>query len=82
MISENLIALIFCNEISLFTMPSGDQLISFQLTNHRQTLLKLHLLRKTNIDLLSNYLKNLIDSYIIYLHPIKRHWFGQKLRFQ
>ena len=45
-------------------MPSVDQLISFQLTNHRQTTLKLYLLRKTNIDLLSYYLENLIDSYI------------------
>ena len=57
-------------------MPSVDQLISFQLTNHRQTLLKLYLLRKVNIDLLNDYLENLIDSYIIYLRPIERHLFG------
>ena len=42
-------------------MPSVDQLMSFQLTNLRQTLLKLYLLRKTNIGLLNDYLKNLID---------------------
>ena len=52
-------------------MPSVDQLISFQLTNLPQTLLNLYLLRKTYIDLLNDYLENLIDSYIIYLHPIK-----------
>ena len=46
-------------------MPSADQLISFQLTNLRQTLLKLYLLRKTNIDLLNDYLENLIYSYNI-----------------
>ena len=63
-------------------MPSVDQLISIQLTNLRQTLLKLYLLRKTNIDLLNNYLENLIDSYIIYLHLIKRHLFGHELPFQ
>ena len=57
-------------------MPSVDQLISFQLTNHRQTLLKLYLLRKVNIDLLNDYLENLIDSYIIYLGPIERHLFS------
>ena len=59
-----------------------DQLILFQLTNLRQTLLKLYLLRKTNTDLLNDYLENLIDSYIIYLHPIKRHLFGHELPFQ
>ena len=59
-----------------------DQLILFQLTILRQTLLKLYLLRKTNIDLLNDYLENLIDSYIIYLHPIKRHLFGHELPFQ
>ena len=63
-------------------MPSVDQLISFQLTNLRQTLLKLYLLGKTNIDLLNDYLENLTDSYIIYLHLIKRHLFGHELRFQ
>ena len=45
-------------------MPSVDQLISFQLTNHRQTLLKLYLLRKANLDLLNDYLENVIGSYI------------------
>ena len=63
-------------------MPSVDQLISFQLTNLRQTLLKLYLLRKANINLLNYYLKNLIDSYIIYIHPIKSHLFGHELPFQ
>ena len=63
-------------------MPSVDQLISFQLTNLRQTLLKLYLLRQTNIDLLNDYLKNLIDSYIIYLHLIKMHLFGHELPFE
>ena len=63
-------------------MPSVDQLISFQLTNLRQTLLKFYLLRKTSIDLLNDYLKNLIESYIIYLHPLKRHLFGHELPFQ
>ena len=48
-------------------MPSVDQLISVQLTNLRQTHLKFHLLRKTNIDLLNDCPENLIDSYIIYL---------------
>ena len=63
-------------------MPSVDQLISFQLTNFCQTVLKLYLLKKTNIDLLNGYLENLIDSYIIYLHLIKRHLFGHELPFQ
>ena len=63
-------------------MPSVDQLISFQLTNLRQILLKFYLLRKTSIDLLNDYLKNLIESYIIYLHPLKRHLFGHELPFQ
>ena len=63
-------------------MPSVDQLISFELTNLRQTLLKFYLLRKTSIDLLNDYLKNLIESYIIYLHPLKRHLFGHELPFQ
>ena len=63
-------------------MPSVDQLITFQLTNLRQTYLKLYQLRKTNIDLLNDYLENLIDSYIIYLHPLKRHLFGHEFPFQ
>ena len=63
-------------------MPSVDQLISFQLTNLRQILLKFYLLRKTSIDLLNDYLKNLIESYITYLHPLKRHLFGHELPFQ
>ena len=62
-------------------MPSVDQLISFQLINHCETLLKLCLLRKANIDLLHDYLKNLIDSYMIYLHLIERHLFGHELPF-
>ena len=37
---------------------------------------------KTNIDLLNDCLENLIDSYIIYLHPIERHLFGHELPFQ
>ena len=37
--------------------------------------------RKTNIDLLNDYLENLIDSYLIYLHPIKIHLFGHELTF-
>ena len=57
-------------------MPFVNQLISFQLLNRHQTLLKLKLLRKTNIDLLNDYLENLIDSYIIYLRPIERHLFS------
>ena len=63
-------------------MPSVDQLLSFQLTNLCQTLLKFYLLRKTNIDLLNDYHESLIDSYIVYLHPIKRHLFGHELPFQ
>ena len=63
-------------------MPSVDQLISFQLTNLRQTLLQIYLLRKTNIDLLNVYFENPTDSYIIYLHPIKRHLFGHELPVQ
>ena len=63
-------------------MPSVDQLISFQLTNFHQTLFKLYMLRNTNINLLNDYLENLIDSYIIYLHPIERHLFGHELPFQ
>ena len=63
-------------------MPSVDQLISFELTNLRQTLLKFYLLRKTSIDLLNDYLENLIDSYIIYLHPTKKYLFGHELPFQ
>ena len=59
-------------------MLSVDQLISFHLTNLRQALLKLYLLRKTNIDLLNDYLENLIDSYMIYLHPIERYSFGHE----
>ena len=45
-------------------MPSVYQLISFQFTNLGQTLLKRYLSRKTNINLLNDYLENLIDSYI------------------
>ena len=63
-------------------MPSVDQLISFQLKNLCQAILKVYLLRKTNIDLLNDYLKKLIDIYIIYLHPIKRHLLGHGLPFQ
>ena len=63
-------------------MPSVDQLISFQQTNLRQILLKLYLFRKTNIDLLNDYLENPIDTYMIYLYPIKRHLFGHELPFQ
>ena len=63
-------------------MPSVDQLILFQLTNLCQTFLKLYLLRKTNIELLNDYLENLTDSYIIYLHLIKRHLLGHELPFQ
>ena len=62
-------------------MPSVDQLVSFQLKNLRQTFLKLYLLRKTTIDLFNDYLENLIDSYIIYFLPIKRHLFGRELPF-
>ena len=63
-------------------MPSVDELISFQLTDLRETFLKFYLLRNTNIDLLNDYLENLIDSYMIYLHPIKRHLLGPELSFQ
>ena len=63
-------------------MRSVGQLISFQSTNLLQTLLKLYLLRMTNIDLLNDYFENLIDSYIIYLHPMKWHLFGHELPFQ
>ena len=63
-------------------MPSVDQLISIQLRNHGQTILKLYLLRKTDIDLLNDYLENLIDSYIIYLHPKERLLFSHELPFQ
>ena len=63
-------------------MPSVDQLISFQLTNLRPTLLKFYLLRKKHVDLLNDYLENLIDSYIIYINPIERHLFGHELLFQ
>ena len=59
-------------------MFSVDQLISFQLTYLRQPLLKLYLLRKTNIDLLNDYLENLIDGRVVYLHPIERHLFGHE----
>ena len=45
-------------------MPSADQLISFQLTNLRQNLLNLYLVRKAKIDLFNDYLENLIDSYV------------------
>ena len=62
-------------------MSSVDQLISFQLTNLHQTLLKLYLLQKTNIDFLNNYLENLNDSYIC-VHLIGRHLFGHELPFQ
>ena len=62
-------------------MPSVDQLISFQLTNLCQNLLKLYLLRKTDIDLLNHYLENHIDSYIIYLHQIRKHLYGHELSF-
>ena len=66
-LSRNLIVLSFCNKISwsiVCKMSSVDQLVSFQLTNLRQTLLKFYLLRKTMIDLLNDYLQNLVDSYI------------------
>ena len=63
-------------------MPSVDQFISFQLTNHCKTLLKLHLLRKTNVDLYNDYIKNLIDSYIINFHLIERHLLGHEFPFQ
>ena len=45
-------------------MPSADQLISFQLTNLRQNLLNLYLVRKAKIDLFNDYLENLIDCYV------------------
>ena len=62
-------------------MPSVDQLISFQLTKLRQTLLKFYLLRVfLNIDLLNDYLKNLIDSYIP--SSDKKSLFGHELPFQ
>ena len=63
-------------------MPSVDQLISFQLKNLRQSLLKLYLLRKTKADLLNDYLENMIDSYLIYLLTKKRDLFGHELPFQ
>ena len=63
-------------------MASEDQLISCQLNNPRQTLLKLYLLKKINTDLLNDYLENLIDSYVIYLHPIEKHFFDHELPFQ
>ena len=63
-------------------MPSVDQLISFQLKNLGQSLLKLYLLRKTKADLLNDYLENMIDSYLIYLHTKKRDLFGHELPFQ
>ena len=63
-------------------MPSVDELILFQLTDLRETFLKFYLLRNTNIDLLNDYLENLIDSYMIYLHPTKRHLLGPELSFQ
>ena len=74
----------FCNEShdQLCQMFSLDQLISFQSTNLCQTLLKLYLLRKINIDLFNDYLENLIDNYIIYLHLIKKQLFGHELPFQ
>ena len=83
-LSENFIALSFCKKSHnlLCQLPSVDQLIPFQLTNHRKTLLKLYLLRKIDIDLLNHYLENLIDSYIIYLYPIERHLLGHELPFQ
>ena len=62
-------------------MPSVDQLISFRLTNFRQKLLKLYL-PKANIDLLNDYLENLIDIYIICLHPRARYLLGHELPFQ
>ena len=51
--------------IYLCQMPFVNQLISFQLLNHHQTRLKLKLLVKTNIDLLNDYLENLIDNFFI-----------------
>ena len=63
-------------------MPAVDQLISFKLTNLRETLLKLYMLKKTNMDLLKDYLENLIYSYIIYLHQIERHLLGHELPVQ
>ena len=61
---------------------SVDQLISFQLTKLRQTLLKLQLSRKTNIDLLNEYLENLTDSYTVCLCPREINLFGHELAFQ
>ena len=63
-------------------MSSVDKLISFQLIDLRETLLKLYLLRNRNIDLLNDYLENLIDNYIICLYSIERHLFGHELPFQ
>ena len=63
-------------------MASVDQLIKFQLINLCQTLLKLYLLRKIKIDLFNDYVENLIDNYIRYLHLIKKHLFGHELPFQ
>ena len=63
-------------------MPSVYKLILFQLTDLCQIRLKLYQLRETNKDLLNDCLENLIDSYIIYLHPIKRHLLSHELPVQ
>ena len=54
----------------------ADQLIQFQVTTLFQIYLKRYLLRNTNTDLLSDYLENLVVSYIICLHPIEKHMSG------
>ena len=57
-------------------MPSVDQLIKFQLAKLHQALLKCYLLRKTNINLLNDYLKTR------YLYPKESHLFSHELHFQ
>ena len=75
---ENLMVLCFCNKIScsIVSMPSVDQLIKFQLAKLHQALLKCCLLRKTNINLLNDYLKTW------YLYPKESNLFGHELHFQ
>ena len=85
MLSENLITLSFCNKtswsiVSYAFCTTSINIIPINKPSSKP--FKLYLLKKTNIYLFNDYLKNLIDSCIIYLHLIERHLFGHELPFQ
>ena len=74
---ENLMVLRFCNKISCSIVSNAFcKSIKFHLAKLHQALLKRYQLRKTNINLLNDYLKTW------YLYPKESHLFGHELPFQ